>query len=61
MCTQGLSAPVWDQTQTDPLPCARGLGHLRVVLSLPYYVDFRNVDCSADEMSGNSYFIAFTG
>ena len=25
MCTQGLSAPVWDQTQTDPLPCARGL------------------------------------
>ena len=20
---QGLSAPVWDQTQTDPLPCAR--------------------------------------
>ena len=25
MCTHGLSAPVWDQTQTDPLPCARGL------------------------------------
>ena len=25
MCTQGLSAPVWDQTQTDPLSCARGL------------------------------------
>ena len=28
MCTQGLSAPVWDQTQTDPLPCARGLKDL---------------------------------
>ena len=28
MCTQGLPAPVWDQTQTDPLPCARGLRQL---------------------------------
>ena len=25
---QGLSAPVWEQTQTDPLPCARGLNLL---------------------------------
>ena len=25
VCTQGLSAPVWDQSQTDPLPCARSL------------------------------------